>query len=297
MRSAAQGAARGEDVVRPLVRLDRPSAPAVGALPGRAGGVAAHPLSDRFNDCGQIGAGRIGRILVVDTDAVGRQAVMHYFEERRIPVIALADGAGLERRLAEVGPSLVVLAIRPGRDGGLDLLRDIRTQSNVPVLITLDERLDEIERVVGLELGADDCISKPFGLMELLARVRAILRRWEVRTIPAPDPDPDPDQGGFRFAGWRLHRRSRRLFDPQGVAVPLTSREHALLLAFLQAPQRILPRAHLLQLTRRHEDIFDRSVDVQVLRLRRKLEAPGAPSIIQTERGIGYRLAVPVDAF
>ena len=132
-------------------------------------------------------------------------------------------------------------------------------------------------------------------LQQLLARVRAVLRRFDVsRTAPARDPE----RGRFRFSGWQLDRRIRQLTDPAGTPVALTKGEYAMLLAFLEAPQRPLSREQLLQATRVHEDVFDRSIDVQILRLRRKLERdPSAPRVIQTERGVGYVFAVAVERF
>jgi DNA-binding response OmpR family regulator len=187
---------------------------------------------------------------------------------------------------------LAILELRLGQDNGLDLLRDIRSRTDVPVIILADERGDDIDRVVGLELGADDCVTTPFGIRELLARVRAVLRRNARRLAPPRDPA----RGRCRFGGWQLDRRSRRLTNPDGAPVPLTKAEYALLIAFLDAPQRPLTREHLLQATRVHEDVFDRSIDVQILRLRRKLEAdPRAPRIIQTERGFGYLCALAVE--
>jgi DNA-binding response OmpR family regulator len=161
------------------------------------------------------------------------------------------------------------------------------------VIIITGHRRDDIDRVVGLELGADDYLTKPFNLRELLARVRAILRRFDAgRSGPARDPE----RGRFRFSGWQLDRRIRQLTDPAGTPVALTKGEYAMLLAFLEAPQRPLSREHLLQATRVHEDVFDRSIDVQILRLRRKLERdPSAPRVIQTERGVGYVFAVAVE--
>jgi DNA-binding response OmpR family regulator len=146
-----------------------------------------------------------------------------------------------------------------------------------------------------LELGADDYILKPFSLRELLARVRAVLRRQEMGRVARAQ---DPERGGYRFDGWLLERRGRRLIDPNAVPVSLSKGEYALLLAFLEAPQRALSREQLLQATRVHEDIFDKSIDVQVLRLRRKLEVdPSVPRMIRTERGVGYIFAVPVEPF
>src|ERR1700679_798545 len=128
---------------------------------------------------------------------------------------------------------------------------------------------------------------------ELLARVRAILRRLDrARAAPAREPE----HGGYRFSGWRLNLRTRRLNDPTDADVTLTKGEYALLVAFLDAPQRPLSREHLLQATRVHEDVFDRSIDVQILRLRRKLESDSSmPRVIQTERGVGYTFVLPVE--
>jgi DNA-binding response OmpR family regulator len=180
----------------------------------------------------------------------------------------------------------VVLDLRLGQEDGLDLLRDIRAQSDVPIIITTGQRRDEIDRVVGLELGADDYITKPFGLRELLARIRAVLRRREAGHANA---QRDMEKGRCRFGGWQLGRRNRLLTNSSGEPVALTKGEYALLIAFLDAPLRTLSREHLLQATRIHEDVFDRSIDVQVLRLRRKLETdPSTPSIIRTERGVGF---------
>jgi DNA-binding response OmpR family regulator len=147
---------------------------------------------------------------------------------------------------------------------------------------------------VGLELGADDYVTKPFGLRELLARVRAILRRHELGRVARAR---EPQRGGFKFGDWILERSSRRLVTEGGESIALTKGEYALLLAFLETPQRPLTREQLLQATRVHEDIFDRSIDVQVLRLRRKLETQtNAPRIIRTERGVGYVFMLPVEA-
>jgi two-component system OmpR family response regulator len=237
----------------------------------------------------------VSDIIVVDDDAALRQMVIGYLEEHSVPSRAASSRAELHRHLERTQPSLIILDLRLGLDDGLDMLREIRAHSDVPVIITTGHRLDETDRIVGLELGADDYIIKPFSLRELLARVRAVLRRQEMgRAARARDPE----RGGYCFNGWKLERRGRRLIDVNNTQLPLSKGEYNLLLAFLEAPQRPLTREHLLQATRVHEDIFDRSIDVQVLRLRRKLETdPSAPRIIQTERGVGYVFTIPVEPF
>src|SRR5580704_11240487 len=205
----------------------------------------------------------LGHIVVVDDDPSLRQMVMRYLEDHNIPTKPASNRTELNRHLTGTVPGLIILDLRLGQDDGLDLLREIRSHSDVPVIITTGHRADEIDRVVGLELGADDCIVKPFGLRELLARVRAVLRRQEMGRVARTR---DPERGGYRFGGWQLERRGRRLVDPNGAQVCLSKGEYALLLAFLDAPQRPLTREQLLQATRVHEDIFDRSIDVQVLR-------------------------------
>jgi two-component system, OmpR family, response regulator len=236
-----------------------------------------------------------GHVLFIEDDPAMRQLVTGFFEERNMPICAVAGRYELGRHFAGNNPSLIVLNLRLGQDDSLVLLRELRSRSDVPIIITTGDRCDEIDRIVALELGADDYMTKPFSLRELLARVRAVLRR---QAIGRAARVRDPGRGGFRFGGWQLERRARRLRDPKGTPVLLTKGEYVLLVAFLEAAQRPLSREQLLQATRIHEDIFDRSIDVQVLRLRRKLEtSPGAPRIIKTERGIGYLFTLPVDPF
>jgi DNA-binding response OmpR family regulator len=232
-------------------------------------------------------------VLVVEDDPALQRMILNYFAENNIRALVASGREEMVRQLAGSEVSLVILDLRLGQEDGLDLLREVRSSSDVPVIIITGHRRDDIDRVVGLELGADDYLTKPFNLRELLARVRAVLRRFDVGRAAAPR---DPERGRFRFSGWELDRRTRRLTDPSGAAVVLTKGEYALLLAFLDAPQRPLSREHLLQATRVHEDVFDRSIDVQILRLRRKLERdPSAPRFIQTERGIGYVFAAAVE--
>jgi two-component system, OmpR family, response regulator len=234
-----------------------------------------------------------GHILVVDDDPAVRYLISDYFGEHGIQTVSATGRSAAGRQLVGEDPSAIILELRLGQGNGLDLLREIRSSSDVPVIILTGRSGDEVDCVVGLELGADDCLAKPFSIRELYARYRAVLRRREngrsVRTH-------DVEQGEYRFDGWRLDRRSRRLTDPQERPVALSKGEYALLLAFLDAPERPLSREYLLQATRLHEDIFDRSIDVQVLRLRRKLEGdPKVPRIIKTERGVGYVFAIPVE--
>jgi DNA-binding response OmpR family regulator len=234
-------------------------------------------------------------ILVVNDDPAMRELVVNYLGDHEMRAVGASGRQEMARHFAEGDPSLVLLDLSLGQDDGLDLLRDIRSCSDVPVIIVTGDRCDVIDRVIGLELGADDCIAKPFGLRELLARVRVVLRRREPGRLAPPQ---EAAHCRCRFGGWQLDRRRRRLTDPDGAPVWLTKGEYALLIAFLDAPQRPLTREHLLQATRMHEDVFDRSIDVQVLQLRRKLEGdPRAPRIIQTERGVGYVFALAVEPF
>jgi two-component system, OmpR family, response regulator len=232
------------------------------------------------------------RILIVVDDPDMREMIAGYFRQQSVDAVSLSDQREMLRQLTVAEPSLVILDPRLGDEDGLHLLRGIRSRSDIPVIIVSGHRGDDIDRIIGLELGADDYVTQPFNPRELLARVRAILRRLDVTRAVALH---SPERGGFRFGGWQLELRTRRLTDPQGNIVALTKSEYALLITFLDASQRPLTRGYLLQATRLHEDIFERSIDVQVLRLRRKLEAdPTAPRHIHTERGIGYVFATPV---
>ena len=232
-----------------------------------------------------------GFILIVNNDPAMRQTVSRYFSDHDFLTSCVSDWS--EVKCTGNHPSLIIMDQPLGLRDGLDRLRSIRSKSDIPIIIT-SHRADEIDPIVSLELGADDYIVRPTP-RELLARARAILRR---RQLPRAAQIRDPERGGYRFNGWRLERYGRRLVDPNEAPVSLSKGEYALLLAFLEAPERPLTREHLLHATRVHEDIFDRSIDVQVLRLRRKLEIhPNAPRMIQTERGLGYVFALPVERF
>ena len=238
-------------------------------------------------------SGRPVRVLVVDDDRTLQHMLAEYLGKHNMQVVSASQAAEVTRQFTAGEPAVVILDLNLGREDGLDLLREIRARSDVPMIIVTGDRRDEIDRVVGLELGADDYVTKPFGLRELLARIRAVLRRRETGLIAAQRA---AEHGRCRFGGWELDRRLRRLTDPSRISVPLTKGEYALLLAFVNAPLRPLSREQLLQATRVHEDLFDRSIDVQILRLRRKLEEdPRAPRLIQTERGVGYVFMMPVE--
>jgi two-component system, OmpR family, response regulator len=235
------------------------------------------------------------RILVVDDDPAMRHMLVEYFEDHHLAATSAASRQDMFRALSNGEPRLILLDIKLGQDDGFDLLREIRNRSDVPVIVATGHRCDEVDRIVGLELGADDYVIKPFSLREVLARIRAVLRRNDIARSASKR---ETDKGGYKFAKWELQRRHRRLIDPNGETVALTKGEYALLVAFLDAPQRPLSREQLLNATRIHEDVFDRSIDVQVLRLRRKLEIDAAtPRFIQTERGVGYVFAVAVETY
>jgi DNA-binding response OmpR family regulator len=217
--------------------------------------------------------------------------VSGYFSDRNFPTRCLSNWN--ELKCAGACPSLIIMDQPLGLHDGLDRLRSIRSESDIPVIIT-SPRADEIAPIVSLELGADDYIVRP-SPRELLARTRAILRR---RQMSRATEIRKRERGGYRFNGWRLESYSRRLLDPNETPVSLSKGEYALLLAFLEEPERPLTREHLLNATRVHEDIFDRSIDVQVLRLRRKLDIdPNSARMIRTERGIGYVFALPVERY
>ncbi|WP_236037388.1 winged helix-turn-helix domain-containing protein [Belnapia arida] len=232
-----------------------------------------------------------GRVLVVDDDPGTRGMSVSYLASRQCPSIGVTH-ADAARHLKRGLFSLVVVDVRALHDDGAEMLRRIRTQSEVPVILVAGQHCTVFDRIVSLELGADDVLCAPLNLRELLARVRATLRRQEAgRRAIAPG-----FQGGYRFDGWVLDQRSRTLKNPAGRMVDVTKTEYALLLALLEAPRRPLARAQLMRATRAHEDIHDRTIDAQVMRLRRKIEAdPSAPKLIRTGRGAGYILDARVE--
>ncbi len=231
-----------------------------------------------------------GHILVVDDDNEIRKLVADYLQANGYRASVARDGIEMHQALETDRPDLVVLDLMlPGEDG-LSLCRDLRAKSNLPVIM-LTARSDEIDRIIGIEMGADDYLGKPFNPRELLARIKSVLRR--ARILPAPESDARR----LRFAGWTLDCTARHLIDAQGLIVPLSGAQYRLLMVFLNHPDRVLDRDRLVDLTLGREATpFDRSIDVQISRLRQLLRDNGRePAIIKTVRNGGYVLAAAVE--
>jgi len=225
-------------------------------------------------------------VLAIDDDPSVRQMIADYLTDNDIQVTVVGSGKEIAEVMARHTIDLLILDLKlPGEDG-MQIARNLRAESDVPIII-LTGRKDEADRVMGLELGADDYLTKPFSPRELLARIRALLRRSRAHETVA---DGLSRIRAYRFAGWELNVRLRRLRSPQGETIPTTNSEFNLLVAFLASPQRILSREQLLELSRLHDDeVYDRSVDVQVGRLRRKIEPKSTRTpLLRTERGAGY---------
>jgi len=240
------------------------------------------------------GQASAAHILAVDDDPSVRQMVVDYLGDNEIRVTALASARQIAEVMARDTIDLVVLDLRlPGEDG-MEVARKLREEFAGLPIIMLTGRKEEADRVMGLELGADDYLTKPFSPRELLARIRALLRRSRTQETVA---DGLQKIRAYRFAGWELNVRLRRLTSPGGGKVSLTNTEFNLLAAFLSAPQRVLSRDQLLGRSRLHNDeVYDRSIDTHVVRLRKKIEVPGAKEqLIRTERGAGYVFSVPVE--
>jgi two-component system OmpR family response regulator len=230
-------------------------------------------------------------ILIVDDDAEIRGLLGDYLRKNGYRVTTAANGKEMRAAMDPARPDLVILDLMlPGEDG-LALCRDLRAGSNLPVIM-LTARGEETDRIVGLEMGADDYVPKPFSPRELLARIKSVLRR--ARSLPenlAPEP-----AGAFLFAGWTLDIATRNLVSPGGVVIALSGTEFRLIRIFLEHPHRVLTRDQLIDLMlSRDAGPFDRAIDVQVSRLRRRLGEDGRESaLIKTVRGQGYVLAADV---
>ena len=225
-------------------------------------------------------------ILIVDDHRELRDLVMRALTKEGFRTSAAADGRAMHKVLADSRIDLILLDLMlPGEDG-LSLCRTLRNESNIPIIM-LTAKGDELDRVIGLEMGADDYLAKPFGSRELVARIKAVLRRGNDNTSPGK-PGSRPRQ--YRFDRWRLDTGTRELIRDDGTTLPLSTGEYDLLIAFVERPQRVLSRDQLLDLARgRVATALDRSIDTQVSRLRRKLEQdPTDPKIIKTVWGGGY---------
>ncbi|MGH7121583.1 MAG: response regulator [Acetobacteraceae bacterium] len=231
-------------------------------------------------------------ILIVDDDREIRELLARFLERNRFRVTAVRDGRDARRTWPHAHFNLVVLDLMLPGESGFELARWMRSQSDVPIIM-LTAMGEETDRIVGLELGADDYVAKPFNPRELLARIRAVLRR-------AGEPAPHRDSAGasaLTFSGWTLEPARRRLLNPESVEVALTGGEYDLLLALVERANRVLTRDMLLDLLRgRQAGPFDRAIDVAISRLRRKLDDNGRHAqIIKTVRGGGYVLATSVE--
>jgi two-component system OmpR family response regulator len=234
----------------------------------------------------------IDHILVVDDDAEIRGLLGEYLRKNGCRATVVAEGKAMWTALARGKVDLIVLDLMlPGEDG-LELCRKLRAESDTPVIM-LTARGEETDRIVGLEIGADDYLAKPFSPRELLARIKSVLRRY--RSLPRNLRAEEAR--AIAFAGWRLDTVARHLLSPEGVVTSLSGAEFRMLRIFLGHPNHVLSRDQLMVLSHgREAEPFDRSIDNQVSRLRHRLgEDPADPRIIKTVRGEGYVLAVPVE--
>jgi len=232
-------------------------------------------------------------ILVVDDDREIRDLLDKFLSKHGYRVTTAADGREMKKVLEDARIDLVVLDLMmPGEDG-LTLCRNLRADSQLPVIM-LTAMGEETDRIIGLEMGADDYLAKPFNPRELLARIKAVMRRSGAAPVMR-EVKVTTEQ--LAFAGWSLDAGKRELTGPDGMMIPMSTGEFELLLAFLEHPQRVLSRDQLLDLARGRDAVpFDRSIDVQVSRLRKKIEVdPKEPQLIKTVRGGGYMLTAKVE--
>lgn len=223
-------------------------------------------------------------ILVVDDDNQVRQLIGRFLRENGYRVSGARDGREMRETLVSAAIDLIILDLMLPGTSGLDLCRELRTTSHIPIIM-LTAKGEDTDRIVGLEVGADDYLPKPFNPRELLARIRAVLRRAALR-----HPGEAPRGRLIAFGGWTLDTLRREVTSADGVVVDLSGGEYDVLIAFVEHPNRILTREQLLELARnRASNAFDRSIDVQISRIRRKLESDGnASPLIKTVRGAGY---------
>jgi len=234
----------------------------------------------------------VEHILIVDDDPRIRQMLTRYFEDEGYRVTAVADGAAMRAQIHNANFNIVLLDLMLPGESGLELAREIRSKSDVPIMM-LTGKDDVLDRIVGLELGADDYMAKPFHLREVLARVRTIMRRRN--QAPAAKPTEADDR--ISFEGWTLDLGRRVLIAPDQTVMELTTGEFDMLAVFLRHAGRVLSRETLMDLTRgRNLEAFDRTIDAQIARLRKKIEEDVAnPQLIKSVRGIGYVFTGKID--
>ncbi|QDH16311.1 response regulator [Swingsia samuiensis] len=251
-------------------------------------------------------------VLLIDDNNEFRSAIAQYLLLNGLQVFSASGLEDLEGIDPDWSQWIIVLDLQLGTVNGIDVMRFLREKTDAPIILMTGHHVSEMDRVIGLELGADDYLIKPFGPRELLARIRALGRRYEKfcqakeekeqiqKSIPDEKYSEDTSVNRiYRFGKWELDKRSRVLKDPSGRVVKLTKGDFTLLVAFLNAPGRPLSREYLLNATRIHEDVYDRSVDVQILRLRRRFDRGSVNGlrgrdIIRTDRGLGYVFTLDV---
>jgi two-component system phosphate regulon response regulator OmpR len=235
-----------------------------------------------------------GCVLIVDDDASIREMLAEYFGSHGFVTAEAEDGATMRAAIERATPDVVLLDLRLPREDGLTLARYLRERYDVGIIMVTGSG-EVVDRIVGLEVGADDYVTKPFDPRELLARVKSVLRRTQAR--PASEPANDAAGQRVRFGHCRLDLASHRLFDDVDHEIPITTMEFDLLKVFAEHPGKALSRDRILTLTRNREwDPYDRSIDIRIARLRRKVEAdPENPQVIRTVRGVGYMFVPPAE--
>jgi two-component system phosphate regulon response regulator OmpR len=230
-----------------------------------------------------------GCVLIVDDDASIREMLAEYLGSHGFVVAEAEDGTAMRAEIERAAPDVVLLDLRLPREDGLTLARYLRERYDVGIIMVTGSG-EVVDRIVGLEVGADDYVTKPFDPRELLARVKSVLRRTQSRPAAAAPVAADPQAERVRFGRCRLDLASHQLFDAEGQEIPITSMEFDLLKVFAEHPGKALSRDRILTLTKNREwDPYDRSIDIRIARLRRKVETdPENPHTIRTVRGVGY---------
>ncbi|MGV3553155.1 response regulator [Rhizobium sp.] len=232
-----------------------------------------------------------GTIIVVDDEEHIREMVADYLNGQGFSAHAASGGMALDALLTDIRPDMILLDVNMPNEDGLSIARRIRAADDIPVIMVTAAD-DVVDRIVGLEVGADDYVSKPFDLRELKARIRAVMRRGATRTVTSgvAMPEEAAEPGTVAFGRMMVDRAGRRLLKPDGSEEAVTAMEFDLIEAFLDNPYRVLSRDRLLDLAhRKNDDPFDRSIDIRVTRLRKKVEEdPSKPQVIKTVRGAGY---------